>query len=391
MAAMKAERNRACSYRQRRPWRLCLRPVLVSSFAFVLFAGIVSSPVTAGAGVTEFDRQAVKRVASPPLGLPAVPVPDYNPVTAEKVALGRKLLFDRRLSGDGDISCGTCHAPGEGFTQNGMPLPTGHKGRPIPRNSPTLFNVAYMKTQFHDGRRPSLETQVFGPFLSPNEMGNTSLRALLAKIKSLPDYKGRFEAVFNSEPSAATVGQAIATYERTILSANSPFDRWYYGGEKGALSEKAKAGFNLFIGKAQCSVCHLVNKDYALFTDNLFHNLGIGYAKQQGEDSPPADLGRFAVTKQEEDRGAFKTPSLRNIALTGPYMHNGSEPTLEATVRLYNRGGIANKNLSPLIVPLGLTDAEVDELVAFMESLTGDNLAELIADTQSVAAEKPGK
>jgi cytochrome c peroxidase len=388
MAVMKSAENRACSYRHKRSWRLGLRPVLAAAFTFVLLASIASKPAMAGVKVTEFDQRAVERVATPPLGLPAVPVPSYNQVTAEKVALGRKLFFDNRLSGDGDISCATCHVPEEGFTQNGMALPTGHKGRPIPRNSPTVFNTAYYTTQFHDGRRPSLETQVFGPFLSPNEMGNTSIKELLAKINSFPDYKGLFEAVFGAGPSAVTVGQAIATYERTILSANSAFDRWSYGGEAEALSKKAKAGFDLFTGKAQCSICHLVDEDHALFTDNLFHNIGVGY---KSKESPPSDLGRFAVTKQEEDRGAFKTPSLRNIALTGPYMHDGSEATLKDVVRFYNQGGIANESLSPLIVPLELTKSEINELVAFMESLTGDNVDELIIDGQSVAAGKPGK
>jgi cytochrome c peroxidase len=359
-----------------------------------------------------FDRQALARVAMPPLGLPAVPIPVDNPLTPAKVSLGRKLFFDRRLSLNNTMSCAMCHVPEQGFGVNELAQAVGLEGRSLRRNSPTLLNVAYMGTLFHDGRDTSLETQVIGPLLERHEMANPSMGYLVAKIARLDDYAGLFEHAFRRRPSVETVGQALASYQRTLISANSPFDRWYYGQQPDALSPQAQAGFHLFTGKANCGSCHVVTPQYALFTDQAFHNTGLGWYNSMirsqsvaptpveiapgvvvqvapeiiasvGE-RPPADLGRYEVTLAPADRWRYKTPTLRNVASTAPYMHDGSLSTLDEVVRFYNRGGHPDPDLDPLIRPLQLTDTEIAALVAFLESLTGDNLVDLIADARSI-------
>ncbi len=350
----------------------------------------------------------LKSIKQAPLGLPPVPVPDNNPVTAEKINLGRKLFFDRRLSINNTFSCAMCHVPEQGFTSNEMATAVGVEGRTVRRNSPTLYNVAYMRTLFHDSHENTLEQQVWGPLLAHNEMANPSIGYVIDKIKNSHDYNGLFEKAFDKPPGMETIGMAIASYERTLNSANSPFDRWYFGKDSKAISTKAQRGFQLFTGKAQCSQCHTINKEYALFTDNNLHNTGIGYAdamtdktakpSQRVQVSPGVyidvaskmidsvaepkanDLGRYEVTQNPQDRWRYKTPPLRNVKLTAPYMHNGSLATLREVVEFYNRGGIANENLDPLIKPLHLTSTEIDDLTEFLESLTGDNTEELISD-----------
>lgn len=342
----------------------------------------------------------------PPLGLPAVPVPGNNLVTAEKIALGRKLFFDRRLSLNNTFSCAMCHIPEQGFSSNEMATAVGIEGRSVRRNSPTIYNIAYAPLLFHDGRENSLEQQVWSPLLAHNEMGNPSIGYVIDKIKSLSDYAGLFESAFGRKPGMETIGQAIASYERSLNSADSPFDRWYYAGQKNALSPAAQRGFKLFTGKAGCNSCHTVNKTQALFSDYLLHNTGIGYresmlktpAKQKIQLAPGVfakvdsdtiksvsetrinDLGYYEISQNPQDRWKYKTPSLRNIALTAPYMHNGSLSTLEDVVRFYNQGGVANENLDPLINPLHLTQNEINELVELLQSLTGSNSTELVAD-----------
>ncbi|WP_411726206.1 cytochrome c peroxidase [Methyloglobulus sp.] len=350
----------------------------------------------------------LKTITQPPLGLSPVPVPENNPITAEKINLGRKLFFDRRLSINNTFSCAMCHIPEQGFTSNEMATAVGVEGRTVMRNSPTLYNVAYMQSLFHDSRESTLEQQVWGPLLAHNEMANPSIGTVIDKIKDSPDYDGLFEKAFDKEPSMETIGMAIASYERTLNSANSPFDRWYYGKDSKALNAKAQRGFQLFIGKAQCNQCHTINKEYALFADNNLHNTGIGYAdamtdkpsnpSQRVQVSPGVyvevaskmidsvaeskanDLGRYEITQNPQDRWRYKTPSLRNVKLTAPYMHNGSIATLREVIEFYNRGGIANENLDPLIKPLYLSSAEIDDLTAFLEALTGDNVQELVSD-----------
>jgi cytochrome c peroxidase len=350
----------------------------------------------------------LKTITQPPLGLPTVPVPDSNPVTAEKIALGRKLFYDRRLSINNTFSCAICHIPEQGFTSNEMATAVGVEGRTVRRNSPALYNVAYMQSLFHDGRESTLEQQVWGPLLAHNEMANPSIGYVIANITRNPDYEGLFEKAFGKPPGMETIGMAIASYERTLNSANSPFDRWYYGKDSKALSAKAQRGFQLFTGKAQCSQCHTISKEYALFTDNKLHNTGIGYGDAMADKTvnpaqhvqvspgvyvdvaaeivnsvaePKAnDLGRYEVTQNPQDRWRYKTPSLRNVQLTAPYMHNGSIASLREVVEFYNRGGIANDNLDPLIRPLHFTGTESVDLTAFLESLTGANVEELVSD-----------
>jgi cytochrome c peroxidase len=350
----------------------------------------------------------LKTIAQPPLGLPIVPVPTNNPITVEKITLGRKLFYDRRLSINNTFSCAMCHIPEQGFTSNEMATAVGVEGRTVRRNSPTLYNVAYLKSLFHDGRETTLENQVWGPFLARNEMANPSIGYVIDKIKDNHDYDDLFENAFDKPPGIETIGMAIASYERALNSANSPFDSWYYSKEENSIDVRAKRGFWLFNGKAGCSQCHTINKESALFTDNKLHNTGIGFAEAMADKaakpslhvqvSPGVyvdvasdiinavaepkdnDLGRYEVTQNPKDRWGYKTPSLRNISLTAPYMHNGSLATLREVVEFYNRGGIHNENLDPLIKSLQLTAAEIDNLTAFLESLTGDNTEELVSD-----------
>lgn len=345
-------------------------------------------------------------VNKPPLGLPPVPVPESNPVTREKIELGRKLFYDRRLSLNQTQSCAMCHIPEQGFTSNELATAVGIEGRSGRRNAPTLYNAAYLTKLFHDGRETSLEQQIWGPLLDRREMGNPSFAAVIEKVKVLPDYQGRFQAAFGKGPTMETLGMALASYERTLISGNSPFDRWYYGGEKDALSESAQRGFALFRGKANCSACHTVGERHALFTDNELHNTGIGARRSL---SPPAqvhkvilapgvvvdvdedviapvsersmgDLGRYEVTEDPQDRWNYRTPTLRNVALTAPYMHDGSLKSLREVVAFYNQGGYPNEVLDPLIRPLGLNEQEMEDLVAFLNSLTGDDVDELVSD-----------
>jgi cytochrome c peroxidase len=348
----------------------------------------------------------LKTLKKPPLGLPAVPVPVNNRLTKEKIKLGRKLFYDRRLSLNNTFSCAMCHVPEQGFTSNEMATAVGIEGRSVRRNSPTLFNIAYARSLFHDSRETTLEQQVWSPLLAHNEMANPSIGYVIEKINNSADYNGFFKKAFGKEPGMETIGMAIASYERTLNSANSDFDRWYYGKDKQALDAKAQRGFQLFNGKASCSSCHSITRHHALFTDNNNHNTGIGYAEAMGKtdktrrvqvapgvyvdvattvitavaEAKTNDLGRYEVTQKPEDRWKYKTPSLRNVSLTGPYMHNGAFATLQQVVEFYNRGGIANENLDPLIKPLNLTEPEIADLTVFLESLTGDNIKELVAD-----------
>ncbi|MGR9099098.1 MAG: cytochrome c peroxidase [Gammaproteobacteria bacterium] len=338
-----------------------------------------------------------------PLGLPAMPFPIDNPPTAEKIVLGKKLFFDRRLSLNDTMSCAMCHIPNQGFTNNEMATSVGLEGRTGRRNAPTLYNVGYLERLFHDGRESTLEQQIWGPLLAANEMGNPSVGYVIDKINRLEDYQGLFEEAFRRRAGMETVGMAIASFERTLNSANSPFDRWRYGKQANALPSTAKKGFELFTGKARCSVCHTVTGEFALFTDNKLHNTGVGYEQSMSKrplthritiapgvsidvesDKITAvsggeinDLGLYEITQNPDDRWKYKTPSLRNIALTGPYMHNGQMNSLEQVVRFYNRGGFPNPGLSPLITPLGLNDKEIAQLVEFLNSLTGDNITHI--------------
>ncbi len=334
-----------------------------------------------------------------PLGLPSpLPVPDSNPLTPEKIALGRRLFFDRQLSPNDTMSCSMCHVPTQGFTINETRLAVGINGQTGKRNPPTLYNVAYQRLLFHDGREFTLEDQIISPLTNPVEMGNPSIGYVVDKVKRIPGYAEQFRTTFGEEVSVATLGKALASYERTLVSANSPFDRWYFAGEQAAMSAEAKVGFTIFTGKGQCSTCHTISKAGALFTNQGFHNTGVTQLKlipdkdvavdlggglivqmprAQVDEilTPPSqDLGRYEITHDPTDLGRYKTPSLRNVALTAPYMHNGALLTLVDVIDYYNRGGTQTSVQDPRISPLHLRQDEKEALLAFLRSLTGDNI-----------------
>jgi len=300
-----------------------------------------------------------------PLGLTEPAIPENNPMTVEKIALGKKLYFDKRLSADDTVACSNCHDPKLGFA-DALPTSAGIRGQFGPRNAPTVLNSAFYDLQFWDGRVPSLEDQAKGPIINPVEMGMASHDDLVKKLKGIPEYVKDFQAVFGAEITIDRIVQAIAAFERTLISGNSPFDRFFYNSESDAISEPAKKGLLVFRGKGRCLNCHDFNPIYALFTDNKFHNIGVGMDKAE------PDPGRFKVTGNSADQGAFKTSTLRNIALTAPYMHDGSQKTLEEVVEFYNQGGHKNPYLDGGIVPLNLTDQEKKDLVEFLKSLTGE-------------------
>lgn len=300
--------------------------------------------------------------AFPAIGpLPPATIPADNPQTAAKIELGKKLYFDPRLSGNNWISCATCHNPGLGFA-DGLPRflggPAAKEGG---RHSPTIINCAYNEFQFWDGRAATLEEQALGPIQNPNEMFET-LDNVVKKLNGIPGYVKAFKDVFGTGVTADGIARAIAAFERTIVFANSPFDRYMLGDEQ-AMSEPAKRGMTLFNNKAECIKCH----NGPNFTDNKFHNIGVP------ADGPlKEDLGRYNVTKVDADKGAFKTPTLRNITGTGPYMHNGFFPTLFEVVQFYNGGGGRSENKSPDIHGLNLSGQEVSDLIEFMNALTGE-------------------
>lgn len=340
------------------------------------------------------------------LGLPALPDEDLQTLSTEKIDLGRQLFFDRRLSLNDTFSCAMCHIPEQGFTSNELQTSVGLEGRSVRRNAPTLYNVAYLQKLFHDGRESGLAEQIWGPLLAHNEMANPSIGFVLDKIRDISAYQGRFEAVYDEAVTMQNLGDALAAYQRALLSGDSAFDRWYYAKQEDALSNQAKKGFRLFSGRAGCVACHTITDQQALFTDQQLHNTGIGYRDSMGirpakqavtlapgvtvevdrsiidavSELPAKDLGLYEITQNPQDRWKYKTPGLRNVALTAPYMHNGSLSTLQGVVEFYNQGGIANPLLSPLIKPLNLSEQEVGWLVAFLQSLTGSNVDTLVAD-----------
>lgn len=336
----------------------------------------------------------VARAADPvtlPKGLPAdlweLLIPPDNPVTPEKVELGRALYYDKRLSKDGTVSCATCHDPAMGFG-DGKAVSVGVGGQKGTRNAPTILNSIFNELQFWDGRAASLEEQAKGPMTNPVEMGMGNHELLVDVVRAQPEYKAAFAKVFGREPTIDDIARAIATFERTAVSGNSKFDR-FIAGDKTAMSASAQSGWALWNGKARCNTCHPFGDATPNFSDNKFHNIGVAAkgrdfgalareAQSAGDPDKLAkhpdfsELGRFVSTKQPKDIGSFKTSGLRDIALSAPYMHDGSEKTLLTVVEFYNRGGEPNPNLDGGIVPLKLTEQEKLDLVAFMESLTGE-------------------
>ena len=347
------------------------KSIVVASSASLLFLGACGggeAPPEAPPPPARPIGQVVE--ITPPLGLPPVPVPADNPPTAETIALGRRLYYETKLSKDGTLSCATCHHPDHGFA-DGKQFSAGMGGALGGRNAPTVYNAAYYAQQFWDGRAASLELQAAGPVQNPVEMAET-LENVEQKLAGDPSYIADFEKAFGPGPvSYDKAGKAIAAFERTIISANSPFDRYMYGGEQDALSASAKRGLEVFrdAKKGNCAVCHTIEEKFALFTDNKYHNLGVG-VDTKGE---LADLGRFKETNVDADRGAFKTPSLRNIALTAPYMHDGSLNKLKDVIDFYIGGGNSNEWRDKEIHELGfLSGQERQDLQAFLESLTGE-------------------
>lgn len=337
-----------------------------------------------------------------PLGLPPVSAPIDNAQSPDKIALGKRIFSDKRFSADGSISCASCHLPDKAFT-DGKVVAEGLRKQKSTRNSPTLLNTAYFTSQFWDGRRASLEDQAKDPFVNATEHGLPNHDALLAVVRGDIKYIGQFKRVFGIDANEITIDhvtKAIAAFERTLVAGNSPFDRFLYANERDALSPAAQRGLELFRGRAGCVTCHSIEKNFALFTDNKFHSAGVGFEriqsrlaeittrfmKAKGEataqltssnsvdaavlsDADISELGRFVVTSDPTDIGKFKTPTLRNVALTAPYMHDGSVTTLREVIdiELYVRGTEANR-------PVILTPAEKNDLVEFLSALTSLDL-----------------
>jgi len=377
------------------------------AFTFIVSAAATgllwtsAQPVTAGAS---------PEVSDAALGLPSLAAVDVK--AADRIALGRKLFMDRRLSPNVTMSCGMCHVPEQGFAVNELTTAVGIEGRSLRRNAPTVLNVGFNTSLFHDGRTAALEEQAWGPLLAIDEMGNPSREAVVARIRQLPDYAGWFERAFPVDGlSPDTIGAALAAYQRSLVSGGSRFDRWFFRGEADALTASERRGYVLFRSKAQCSACHDIGAQHALFTDNEFHNIGVGVPTGDRAASqvnvqlapgvetkvsvgmldtlfgaPAKDEGRFEVTRLEKDRFAYRTPTLRNVELTAPYMHDGSLATLRDVVDFYDRGGNSNPGLDKFMTPLFLTEREKEDLVAFMRSLTGANVGQLAAEARAAAS-----
>ncbi|HXU74678.1 MAG TPA: cytochrome c peroxidase [Polyangia bacterium] len=333
-----------------------------------------------------------------PKDLTRAVTPADNATTPDKVALGEKLFFDGRLSADGSVACATCHDPDKGFT-DGRRTSIGIKQQKGHRNAPTVLNALYNDTQFWDGRAHHLEDQAKLPITNPIEMGQPNLDAAVANIANIPEYRDAFGKVFGRAPNGDDLARALAAYERTQVAFDSPFDRFLAGDEK-ALDASARRGWALFNGRGRCMSCHGISGFQPTFSDNKFHNIGVsahaqnfvelarkgvamvdsGNAKEVDRaalETDLSELGRFLVTKNVSDVGAFKTSTLRNVLITPPYFHDGSQDTLWDVIDHYNKGGVQNPYLDGGIVRLGLSESEIDDLVAFLASLTSDRFAAL--------------
>jgi cytochrome c peroxidase len=359
--------------------------------------------LTAGAGflIPGICTAADKPPALPPGVSPqlyAIAVP--TPPTQAQIQLGETLFNDKRISSDGTVACATCHDPAKGFTDHRADNATsaGVGGQHGQRNSPTVLNAMFHASEFWDGRAATLEEQSKLPILNPVEMGQKSGADVVVKLKTIPEYVQAFKTVFGRDITYDDLGVAIAAFERTQYSGNAPFDR-FLAGNAAAIDDSAKRGWALFNGKARCTGCHTFNATSPIFSDQKFHNIGVAARKQnfpelahkalavvQTGDTKQIDelaiksdfseLGRFLVTKNQSDIGAFKTETLRNIGITGPYMHDGSMATLWDVVDHYNKGGILNPYLDGGMQRLGLTEPEIDDLVAFLFTLTDDRFAD---------------
>lgn len=367
----------------------------------LLLATLISVVVVAGPGRQTMPGSALEITV--PLGLPQYlwrdVIPRDNSLTADKVALGEKLFFDKRLSADRTVSCATCHDPATALADNKV-VGVGIQGKTGARNVPTVLNSMFNELQFWDGRAPTLEEQSKMPLINPVEMAMEDHGAVVARVREIPEYRSDFSKIFPHQGlTIDTIAKAIASFERTQLSGNSPFDR-FIAGDGTAISDSAKRGWELFNGKGRCVTCHEFNSSSPFFTDFKFHNIGVAARDQdfpalarraqqllaadsagfkQALDqmalSPGfSELGRYLVTKQPKDIGAFKTPTLRDVELTAPYMHNGSEATLLDVIKFYDDGGQPNPNLDGGMRPLRLNGAEMEDLVALLDTFTSDEV-----------------
>jgi cytochrome c peroxidase len=370
--------------------------------------GVAAEPASAPHGAMAIQEQQqrlaklIPNVASPPLGIDPVAwasvyIPAGNELTADRIALGRKLYFDTRLSKDGTLACATCHDVSRGFTDH-RSVSEGigdHLGK---RSAPTTMNAALMQSQFWDGRAPSLEEQAKLPILNPIEMGHPDAASAMAAVNTDPAYVGLFQKAYGRAPNYDDLGRAIASFERTLIFLDAPFDR-FAAGDSRAISAAAQRGMDLFNGKARCVSCHMINSSNPLGTDNLFHNIGVSARTQNFEalaaralgalkensdtaaldklaiETDMSELGRFLVTKKRGDVGAFKTEQLRNVGLTAPYMHDGSLKTLWDVMDHYNKGGETNAYLDGGIEPLNLSESEINDVVAFLFALTDERFS----------------
>jgi cytochrome c peroxidase len=336
----------------RRMWLIGLLGMLIT-----VVIALDQRPALSASDLVIVDGTAVPDIGPLPT---SVPIPPTNLNYKAKVELGKQLYFDGRLSKNGAISCAFCHNPGTGFAdprQTSIGIGGGVGGR----QAPTVLNTAFNHVQFWDGRAGSLEEQAIGPIHNPIEMGETH-ENVVAKLNKIKGYREQFQAVFGTEVNLQGIAEAIAAYERTVISTDSDFDK-YVTGNKRAMTESAIRGMAMFKGKGRCVLCH----NGPNFTDNQFHNLGVPQVGPLKED-----LGRYNVTRDERDKGAFKTPTLRSIGETAPYMHDGAFATLETVVDFLDQGGGANSNLSPLIKKLGLSKGEKSDLIEFLKALSGE-------------------
>ena len=382
---------------------------MAAAFAAVVGAAPLIFATGAGAALQAPPIPKAGRLARPKspeqVGAPRdathATIPPDNPQTPTKIALGERLFFDGRLSADGTVACSTCHDPARAFT-DGRATSIGIKGRVGQRNAPTILNALYNKTQFWDGRAKTLEEQAALPIVNPDEMGLPSMDAAVARIAAIADYQNGFRSVFGRPPNGPDLLRTIAAYERTQFSFDSPFDH-FIAGDANAIDDSAKRGWEIFNTRGRCNKCHALSeneRDATFFMDDDFHNIGIGIirhdvvalarqAEQLIDSGDPAAidraaiqtdmsaLGRFLITKKESDTASFKTPGLRNVLVTGPYFHDGSQETLWDVMDHYNKGdGLQNPWLDEDIQPLALTEAEIDDVVAFLASLTSVDYVE---------------
>jgi cytochrome c peroxidase len=331
----------------------------VSGIAVLLLMSVSGFGLDAVRAMMTVDGRAVPDIGPLPT---AIPQPATNLSYASKISLGKQLYFDGRLSKNNAISCAFCHNPVAGFADPNQ-TSIGVGGKRGGRQAPTVYNTAFNPLQFWDGRAGSLEEQAIGPIHNPIEMAETH-ENVVKKLSQIKGYQDQFQATFGAGVSIQGIGEAIAAYERTVISTNSAFDKFMLGDAK-AMDESAQRGMSVFKGKGRCVACH----NGSNFTDNNFHNTGVPQVGPLKED-----LGRYTVTLVEKDKRAFKTPTLRSVIETAPYMHDGVFKTLEEVVDFYDKGGVANPQLSSLIKPLGLTSEEKTDLIAFLKALTGEPL-----------------